>query len=257
MDYALITGASMGIGAEIARVFAENGHNLVLVARSSDKLERLARHLHSAHGVTVRVEVVDLVSPTNRDALFQRLDNDGIAVRYLVNNAGFGTNGRFVDQSRRRELQQISLNVSALTDTSHHFLKSMLESGQGAILNIASTAGFQPGPYMAVYYATKAYVISFTEALHEELRGTGVTATAYCPGATESEFARISGNGESKLFKYGNVASTSSVASDAYRSMIQGKAISVHGAANWIGAFSIRFFPRRWVRAVTALINTP
>lgn len=252
---ALITGASKGIGRELARVCAAAGHDLVLVARSEDALQALADELTAAHDISARVESCDLLDPETPSALFSRLEDEGIDVDILINNAGFGDTGRFDTLRRSRQLGQIDLNVRALTELTHLFLPGMVARRHGRILNIASTAGFQPGPYMAVYYATKAYVISFTEAIHEELKGTGVTATAHCPGATESEFSTVSGNDKTLLFQQGSVAKAEEVAAHAYAAMTRGQPVAVHGAVNWIGAFGVRFTPRWLVRQLASRIN--
>ncbi|MCB9539747.1 MAG: SDR family oxidoreductase [Myxococcales bacterium] len=249
---ALVTGASMGLGAILARLFAADGHNLILTARSEDKLAALAAELRTAHGVEVRVEPCDLADPAAPKQLADRLADTPID--FLVNNAGFGTQGRFVKLDRQKELDEIQVNVAALTDLTRLFLPGMVERGFGRVLNVASTAGFQPGPFMATYYATKAYVISFSEGIAEELRGTGVTVTAHCPGATRTEFAANAGIEKSRLFKLGPADATE-VATHAYRAMHAGRVVAIHGLKNWLGAFSIRFSPRVVVRRLVAWIN--
>ncbi|MCA9529172.1 MAG: SDR family oxidoreductase [Myxococcales bacterium] len=251
---ALVTGASSGIGLELAKLLAKDGYDLVLVARSEDKLRALADELSSEHGVDARVEPADLGDPAAPGALQARLDAAGVQVDVLVNNAGFGTNGRFVDLPLDRELGMVQLNVTALTELTHRFAKGMVERGRGRVLNIASTAGFQPGPGMAVYYATKAYVISFSEAVAHELRGTGVTVTAHCPGATDTAFAHTAGNDKSLLFKSG-AADATAVARSAYGAMQRGKVLAIHGVLNWLLAQSVRLSPRAIVRAIAARMN--
>lgn len=253
---ALVTGASMGIGRELARLFAADGHDLVLVARSADKLQGVADELRATHGVATRVEPADLADPAAPAALYDRLVADGIRVDFLVNNAGFGSNGRFVDLDRARELAQVQVNVTALTDLTHLFGRDMVARGFGRILNIASTAGFQPGPLMAVYYATKAYVVSFSEAVAEELRGTGVTVTAHCPGATATQFASTAGNDKTPLFAMG-VADARAVARHAYRAMHRGRVVAVHGPLNLFGTLAVRLSPRALVRRLVAWVNRP
>lgn len=251
---ALITGASMGLGLELARLFAADRHDVVLVARSADRLRTLADELTLAHGVNARVEAADLTDPAAPRALYDRLAADGVRVDFLVNNAGFGSNGRFVDLDRARELDQVQVNVTALTDLTHLFAKDMVARGFGRVLNVASSAGFQPGPYMAVYYATKAYVVSFSEAVAHELRGTGVTVTAHCPGATATEFAGKAGNDKSRLFKTA-VAKASDVAQHGYRAMHAGRVVAIHGPGNKLGAFLLRFSPRALARRAAAWVN--
>ena len=252
---ALITGASAGIGRELAKLFAADGHHLIIVARRRDRLDELAAEIRAAHGVEVHVETADLADPAAPTELFRRVSDAGLRVDFLVNNAGFGTNGTFWQLDPQREVDQIQVNVAALTHLTRLFLPQMVERKFGRILNIASTAGFQAGPYMTVYYATKAFVISFTEGLAYELGGTGVTATAHCPGATESEFASTAGNDKSALFQKGSVAGTVEVAGDAYDAMHRGKTIAVHGAMNAVGAFMTRFTPRRTLAAVAGKLN--
>ena len=252
---ALITGASRGIGRELARLFARDGHALILVARSTGDLETLAADLRDKHSADVRVEPTDLSDPASRAALCERLA--GVEVDVLVNNAGFGSNGAFHTLDLGRELAQIEVNIAALTDLTGRFLPGMVERGRGRVLNIASTAGFQAGPYMAVYYATKAYVIHFTEAIAVELSGTGVTATAHCPGATETAFAETAGNDKTKLFTKNAVASAEAVARHAYDAMWAGRPVAVHGITNKLGAVGTRFAPRAVVRALASALNRP
>ncbi len=196
---ALITGASVGLGEHFATRFARDGFDLILVARSVARLEAVAERLR-LHKVKVHVMPADLSQPNAPQALFEAVSAKGLEVECLVNNAGFGSNGAFLDLDLAHEAEMVDLNCTALLRLTHLFATPMRARGAGRILNIASTAGFQPGPYMATYYATKAFVLSFTEALAYELKGTGVTATCYCPGATHTEFAKRAGNDKSMLF---------------------------------------------------------
>jgi len=246
----------MGIGAQMAEVLAAQSTDLVLVARSEDRLEAMAVRLRKLHNISVRVEPTDLTAPDSTVKLFDRLQVDGVIVDGLINNAGMGSNGRFWEQPRQRELQQIQLNVAALTSLCHLFVPQMVERGFGRILNIASTAGFQPGPHMAVYFATKAYVISFTQALGHELRGTGVTATAHCPGATHSNFAQTAGNDHTLLFAL-SPACPKEVATHAISAMNHGLPLSVHGWINRAGVFALRLAPRWLIRTLAARLNLP
>ncbi len=255
--WALITGASAGLGTEYARLFAAAGHRVVLVARRQDRLEALATTLRADHDVDVRVMAADL---SDRDAvrdLHRRLTDDGVTVEYLVNNAGFGQTGAFIDLDVDGALGQVDVNIAALTHLCGLYLPEMAARGRGRVLNIASTAGFQPGPYMAVYYATKAYVISFSEAVAHELKGTGVTVTAHCPGPTATEFSAVSGNDQTTLFKKGSVATAHDCAVHGYKAMMAGKSLSVHGVTNSLLTQSVRVSPRSWVRAITAMLNRP
>ncbi|NNC19136.1 SDR family oxidoreductase [Corallococcus exiguus] len=252
---ALITGASAGLGVQFAEQFAKDGHDVILVARGVAKLEELARKLEQAHGVKAHVLPTDLGQPSAPEQLFARVQELGLAVDFLVNNAGFGSSGPFLEQDLGREAEMVEVNCAALLKLTHLFARPMRERKQGRILNIASTAGFQPGPYMATYYATKAFVLSFTEALAVELEGTGVTATCHCPGATKTEFAGRAGNAESRLFKRPGVAEAPEVAGHAYAAMMKGRVVSIHGLLNWLAAFSVRVSPRVVVRSIAAKLN--
>ncbi len=251
---ALVTGASSGIGKELCRLFAADGFSLVLVARRKERLDELADELRSTYDASVRVEPCDLAQASARQAMFDRLSDSEVQVDVLVNNAGFGSNGAFHELDRVREVNQVRVNVVALTELTRFFLPGMVERGFGRVLNIASTAAFQPGPYMSVYYATKAYVLSFTEGIAHELEGTGVTATAHCPGATDTEFAEAASNNDTLLFKSG-VATAESVARHAYKAMQRGKIVAVPGLVNKMGAAMVRFSPRWVVRSIAARLN--
>lgn len=253
---ALVTGASMGIGLELARVFAANGHSLVLVARSEDKLRALGSELEARHGIRALVVPADLGNPSEAERVLEAVTGAGVTVDYLVNNAGFGTTGPFLETDLARELEMVRVNVTALTELTHRFARGMVSRHRGGILNIASTAGFQPGPNMAVYYATKAYVVSFSEALAEELRGSGVSVTAYCPGPVATEFARTAGNAESVLFKRFAVATATSVANGAYRALVHHRVVAVHGLMNWLGIEFLRVSPRSMVRRLVGALNS-
>ncbi|HEX4335459.1 MAG TPA: SDR family oxidoreductase [Polyangiaceae bacterium] len=252
---ALITGASTGIGLELTRLFAAGEHDLVLVARSKQKLDELATELSSKHGVRVLVVAEDLQDPAAPERILERVTREGFTVDLLVNNAGFGAAAPFLETAARRSLDMIALNISALTHLTHLFAAGMVERGHGGVLNIASTAGFQPGPNMAVYYATKAYVVSFTEAIAVELAPKGVHVTAFCPGPVETEFARIAGNDDSVLFKMG-AARADAVALDAYRSFMKRRVLVISGGTNWLGVQLLRFAPRALVRKVAAWVNS-
>ncbi len=248
---ALITGASMGLGAELARLFAADGHDLVLVARSLAKLEALATELSGAHGVSVRVEVRDLADAAAIAALAADLADT--PVEFLVNNAGFGTNGRFIELDPAPELGQIAVNVAALADLTRRFLPAMVRRGSGRVLNIASTAGFQPGPFMATYYATKAFVLSFSQALAVEVAGSGVTVTAHCPGPTATGFQATAGMGKVRLGKGG--ADATACARHAYRAMHGGRRVAIHGPLNAIMAWLARVSPMAMTLRVAAYLN--
>jgi short-subunit dehydrogenase len=249
MSTVLITGASGGIGYELAKLFARDHHNLVLVARRADKLSQVATELQ-AHGVMVKIVALDLAAPPAAKFLFDQLHRDGIAVDILVNNAGFGAYGEFAQMPEAEILGQIDLNIRALTELTRLFLPPMVQRRSGRIMNVASTAAFQPGPLMSVYYATKAYVLSFSEAIANELRNTGVTVTCFCPGATHTDFAKRAGVENSRLFKVAAM-SAEKVALDGYRAVMEGRTLAISGAHNWMVAQSTRFAPRKMVTAVS------
>jgi short-subunit dehydrogenase len=254
MGTALITGASAGLGAEYAKLFAADKHDLVLVARRRDRLEALAAELQSAHRVKARVVSADLAAPDGAARVVTEVERQGLQIDFLVNNAGFGTSGAFAELDLARELEMIQVNVTALVTLTRAFLPAMVARRRGRILNIGSTAGFPPGPFMAGYFASKAFVNSFTEALWYELRGSGVTATVSCPGATATEFAGVAGNAGSLLFRLG-AASPAVVARQGYRAMSKGKPMVVHGLKNKLTVQSLRFSPRALARAITASLN--
>lgn len=246
---ALVTGASGGIGEELARLFAADGHDLVLLARSGDKLARLAEELEGKHGVAAHVLTADLARPEAPQEVFQELQGAGVTVDALVNNAGFGSYGLFAETDLKWELELLQVNVVALTHLSKLFLPGMLARRRGYLLHVASTASFQPGPLMAVYYASKAYVLSLSEALANECAGTGVVVSALCPGPTETGFVAAAGMGDSKLFDRA-VMDARTVAEAGYRGLLAGKTIVIPGFRNNLLARSIGFFPRNLVTKV-------
>jgi uncharacterized protein len=248
---ALITGASSGIGLDLARLFAEDGHDIVLVARSEDKLRELAKELEARHGIKATVIVADLAKPDAPQQIFVVAP----AVDILVNNAGFGTSGKFAETDLRAELDMIQVNIAALTHLTKLFLGPMLERKRGRILNVASTAAFQPGPLMAVYYATKAYVLSFSEAIAEELSGSGVTVTALCPGPTATGFQQAANMGTEALLKVMRPVSSMEVARAGYRGMMRGKRVVIPGLKNKLGVQSLRVSPRAVVTKVVRALQ--
>lgn len=255
MTTALITGASSGIGLELARLMAADKIDLVLVARSADKLSTLADELKSKHGIAVDVLALDLAADNAGERLFA--DLAGKPIDYLVNNAGFGDFGAFSERDWSKLQQMLQLNINSLTQLTHLLLPDMLAKGQGKIMNVASTASFQPGPWMAVYYASKAYVLSFSEALSYELRKTGVTVTTLCPGATQSGFQALAEMENSKLVRGKNLPTAAAVAAYGYKKMQAGAGVSVHGLLNWLMVQSLRFTPRALVLRVVDLISGP
>jgi short-subunit dehydrogenase len=253
---ALVTGASAGLGMHFARLFAQDGHDLVLVARRRDKLDQLATELRQMYGIHTTVIAADLTDPKVPLHLHEKVMRAGIEVEFLVNNAGFGTSGAFAELNLARELDLIELNVKALTHLTGLVLPAMVARRSGRILNVSSLAGFLPGPFMATYYASKAYVLNFTEALAHELRGTGVTATVLCPGATVTEFAHVAGIENSALFHM-NSADAASVALYGYRAMLKGKTIAIPGVKNKLAQESLRVSPRSVMRVLAGRLNKP
>lgn len=240
---ALVTGASSGIGRAIARRLAVRGHDLVLVARSEGELRALAAEVEGADGARAEVLPADLSDPVAVDALVERVEVRGIPVEVLVNNAGFGLYGPFVEEDPERERAMIQVNALALTALCRRFVPAMVERGHGRVLNVASTAAFQPGPLMAVYYATKAYVLSFSVALAVELEETGVTVTTLCPGPTRTGFARAAGAGRSALFAGGAGMDVETVARKGVEAMLAGERIAIPGVKNRLGAMAARIVP--------------
>jgi len=253
MGTALITGASGGIGYELAKLFAKDHHNLVLVARSGPKLAQFADELQRQFGISAKPLTVDLAGTAAPQSLFDQLQRENIAIDFLVNNAGYGVHGTFSGISLEESLGQIQLNITALTALTKVFLDPMVERRSGRVLNVASTAAFQPGPLMAVYYATKGYVLSFSEALANELKPSGITVTCLCPGPTETGFQERAAMQNSRLVKFG-MMSAKAVAMDGYRGMLAGKSVVISGLRNWLVAESVRFAPRKMVTAVSRKI---
>lgn len=252
--WSVVTGASSGIGAELARLLAARGSALVLTARRHERLEALAGEIKGKHGVPVEVMALDLEDREAPQDLVGMLRDKGIAVHTLVNNAGFGLRGRFASLPFERQMAMVDLNVTALTALSRLVLPGLIERRQGGILNVASIAAFQAGPNMAVYYATKAFVLSLSEALHEEAKSHGVTVTALCPGPTESEFSITADLEGSKLFKQGAM-SAAEVARLGIEGYEAGRAIVVTGAVNRIGALGAKFLPRFITRRIAGILQ--
>jgi uncharacterized protein len=246
---ALVTGASAGLGAEFARQLAKKGHTLVLAARRKDRIEALAAELGNARAVAI-----DLSRPGATAKLMADLDAVGQQVDLMVNNAGFGLIGRFAELDAKRQRQMIDLNVGTLTDLCRAVAPGMSLRKSGGILNVASTAAFQPGPKMAVYFATKAYVLSFTEALHEELKPHGVRVTCLCPGPTRTEFGEVAGFGGNSLFDR-VVMEAPEVVAAGLAGLEKNRAVVVPGLANKIVAASNRFAPRPVVRKIAGAIK--
>lgn len=250
----LVTGASSGIGLELARCFAADKSNLILVARSRDALEKLAAELQQQHGITAHVLIADLSKPESAQNLFNEVKGRGLTVDVLVNNAGFGLHGEFNELPLARQLEIIHVNITALVELTGLFLPPMIQRARGGILNVGSVAGFLPGPHMAVYYASKAFVLSFSEGLHEELRGTGVTVTNLCPGPTESNFFKVARRHHVRKAQAKKM-SAAEVARIGHADFRKGIHISVPGAANKFLALAPKFLTRSAVRRLVGKYN--
>jgi len=247
---ALITGASSGIGEALAACFAQDGCDLVLVARSADKLRTLAKNLTSKHGVRVRVEPADLAQPGSAEALAASLRRKKLGIDILVNNAGVLEHGAFAAMPPARHQELISLNVAGLTAMLAHFVPAMVERGRGRILNVASIAAFQPVPSLATYAATKAYVLSLTESLAEELKGTGVTVTALCPGITATNMMATAKAGNASMAQLPGflVGDAAAVAAEGHAACMKGEVIRVPGVANQALVLASRTAPKWLLR---------
>jgi short-subunit dehydrogenase len=242
---ALITGASSGIGADLARSLARRGHGVVLVARRTERLEELAAELHDEQAVRAETLACDLSDAGERAAMLDRLGELGLTVEVLVNNAGFGSGGLFQKLDQERELQMVRLNVEAVVDLCGRFVPEMVRAGRGAVLNVASTASFQPLPRQATYAATKAFVSAFTDGIYADLRGTGVTATCLCPGPVETEFPDSAGiedaaEGLPSIFW----TQSDHVAEEAVKGLERGKRVVIPGAINRATALGGQHVPR-------------
>ncbi|MCR8824996.1 SDR family NAD(P)-dependent oxidoreductase [Pseudosulfitobacter koreensis] len=253
---ALITGASSGIGMEFARYHASKGGDVILTARREDTLEELAAELRNAHGITAHVFALDLGAEGGAQALYQQVTEAGLKVDILINNAGFGGQGRFLDRSLEKDLAMIDLNVKALVSLTHSFGADMVAAGGGKILNVASSAAFMPGPLQATYFATKAFVTSFSQAIDQENRSRGVTCTALCPGYVKTEFADVSDLNGTALVKNGG-ATPDTVARIGYDAMMRGDLVIVNErglsvALNWV----IPLMPRRMVLKMIQRMQT-
>ena len=236
---ALITGATSGLGYEFVQLLAKEQYNLIVVARNEEKLLSIKSEFPLLNVTTIPM---DLSKPSSVRKMVEEIKEKGLQVDVLINNAGFGLLGKFDELNVEKQLEMIQLNISALTELTHAFLPQMKKQKFGQIMNVASTAAFQPGPMMAVYYATKAYVLSFSEALVEELAGTGVTVTTLCPGATKTNFGSVANVEKTKMFS--NAMDATTVAALGYNGMKNGKRVVITGGSNKIGATAAKFLPR-------------
>lgn len=255
MNTVLITGASGGIGYEFAKLFAKMNYRLILVARNKDKLEKIANEINQQNAsVEVIIFATDLSQTENIGSLYKFTEDNNYFIDVLINNAGFGDYGYFYNTSFEKEQQMINLNITALTYLTKLYLKKMMERKSGKILNVASIASFQPGPTMAVYFATKAYVLSFTEALAQELKNTGVTITALCPGPTKTDFISSANAQNAGFFKNRGLSDANKVAQFGVKMLMKNKTIAIYGLINKIMIFSIRLLPRKTVAFIVKKI---
>jgi short-subunit dehydrogenase len=243
MPIAVVSGASTGIGKELAFECARDGYDLVLIARSRDALEAVAAAIHAATGRSSQIIVSDLANPAAPREIFDQLSAQEAQIEVLINNAGFGLLGRFWELGEEEQMRMVYLNVGALTHLTRLFLPGFISRRRGRIMNLGSTAAFQPGPLMAVYYATKSYVVSFSVAIHNEARSYGVTVTAVCPGPTFTEFAERAGLTNARLFNRSTVMTAAEVSKLGYAAMKRGKALVITGRLNGLMAFLTRFAP--------------
>lgn len=244
-SFALITGASSGIGLELAHLFAKAGTSLILVARNKEALNKLAKQLKDAHPkIDVLISAKDLSNSSERKELYHEIEQKALFVEFLVNNAGFGDFGTFIDSNAERQTQMIDLNCTALTELSHYFLQEMKVQKKGKILNIASVASYQPGPYMSVYYATKAYVLSFSEALHAEVKHLGIGVTALCPGPTKTKFFEVANAENTALTTLLPMQTAKQVAQVGYKAMQKNKRVAIPGLLNKLIVFIAWITPK-------------
>ena len=244
-EWVLVTGASAGIGCELAKVFAARGYRLVLVARNEARLSKLAGQLASEHGVQTRILPKDLSLPNAASEVFAELERDKLPISILVNNAGFGLKGDFAKASLPVHVEMMQVNLTALVQLTHLFLQPMIARGKGKILNLASTAAFEPGPLMAIYYASKAFVFSFSYALADELAGTGVTVTTLCPGPTRTEFQARAGTGRSKRIASIWMMEADEVAKRGFEGLMTGRRVVIPGFMNKLGFILAKCSPIR------------
>lgn len=249
---ALITGASSGIGYELAKIFARENYNLVLIARNLQKLDEIKEEIKNQYGVTIKNIQSDLSLITSAQKIYDELQNDTIAIDVLVNNAGYGLFGEFAKTDIKVEMDMLQVNVVSLVQLTKLFLKDMVQRKEGKILNVASTAAFQPGPFMSIYFATKAFVLSFSEAIAAELEGSGVSVSVLCPGPTETNFAKIAGTEKTRMFKI--VMDAKTVAEIGFCGLMNGKRVIITGLQNKILAQSVRFAPRNLVTKVAKIL---
>jgi uncharacterized protein len=244
---ALITGGSGGIGLELARILGRHGYDLIIVSKNQQKLVNAAEEIRRESDIRITTMAADLANPSVPLEIYSQIAAKGISIDILINNAGFGTYGNFYKTGLAVQLEMIQLNIMSLTQLTHLFLPQMIDRGRGYIMNVASTAAFQPGPLMAVYYASKAYVLNFSEAIANELKETSIKVTALCPGPTRTGFQRIAGIEESRLIKSGKMMDARKVAEIGFRGMMAGHPVVIPGALNKIQIFGVRLLPRQLI----------
>ena len=254
---ALITGGSGGIGLELSKLFASDGIDLMLVARNEEKLINIKEELETKNNIEVHILPIDLSVKNSPNKIFDFTKDNDLRIEYLINNAGFGHFGYFYDNDWEKEASMINLNITSLTHLTKLFLAEMIEKNSGKILNVASTAAFQPGPLMAVYYATKAYVLHFSEAINEELDGKNITVTALCPGPTETSFQERAEMEDSKFLDIANLQTARDVAEFGYNAMQKGQSLAIPGFSNKITAFMNRILPRKTIVNMVKNISLP
>lgn len=253
-SFVLITGATAGIGYELAKIYANDGYNLVLIARNSEKLEKVKTELNLIYNVSIHTLSIDLSKDNACEDILSYVNKKHLTVDVLINNAGIGSFGYFKELDIAKEVQQINVNIKALTELTRLFLPVMINNESGSILNVASTAAFCAGPKMATYYATKAFVLSFTEAIYEEIKGSNIKVSCLCPGAVKTEFLDKAGI-KKKEFAKKNMMSAKQVAKVAYRDFKKGKLIIVPGINNKIVIAFNKLIPRSLSRKVILLMN--
>lgn len=242
-NHALITGASSGIGKELAKVFAQNNYDLVLVSQNQERLEAVANELRANYSIDIRIIAKNLVSYDSAKEIYEQVSSDGIEITALVNDAGMGIGGKFTDISLERQIDIVKLNIEALISLTHMFLQPMLKQNKGEILNVGSIAGFEPGPLLAVYHASKAFVISFSQSLAEELKDTDIQISCLCPGATDTNFFKRAGIENTKVLKSDKLADPAVVAQEGFNALMNGNTIFVHSAKNKTFTFLRRVTP--------------
>lgn len=254
---ALVTGASAGIGVDLAECFARDGYDLILVARSEGALKNVADKIAATHGVATHAIAQDLGAQGGGSAVAAAIAAKGLNVDVVVNNAGYGHAGALTSSDLATQLGMIDLNVRALVELTYLYWDRMLASGRGGVLNVASTAAFQPGPLMANYYASKAYVLSFSEAMWEEARGTGVHVSCLCPGATVSKFRERAGTGKTRLATATKAVPSAPVARAGYQAWKQNRPVIVTGARNAFQAGLVKFLPRETLLKIVRRVQSP